>query len=490
MLKRFTFNPIVALSGILILGVNISCKKDFLEEPPRVQTVDDYFSTANQAAREMVNAIYNKLYDWNIHSFPFIGMTEIAGDNASKGSDVGDSGGDKDQLDAYFFSPTSISFGDVWNGYFEGIARANKAIKFINELEIPEAQKTQYIAEARFLRGYFYFFLVRSFGPVPVIDKVPITEEEIARTYVRNSVDEVYALIESDFQFALQLPSKQLIDLGRGSGDAAKAFLAKVAMYRQNWGLCASYCEDLITGNEYRLMANYAHIWQEKGEFSEESIWEVNCKGSDPQKGITEYYVVQAPRGGTKGLGWGFNTPTQDLYDAYEEGDLRREGTIIVSGQTLWDGWETDANHSNPMYNYKSYVSRLAESWGQGDVNSNKNLRVLRFGEVLLIAAEAHNELGDAEKACSYLNLIRNRAGLPNFNSTNQDSVRHKIWNERRFELAFEHDRVFDLRRQGRIGDVLKAQGIAFSDGKHELYPIPQRQIDLSNGKMFQNPGY
>ena len=180
----------------------------------------------------MVNAIYNKLYDWNIHSFPFIGMTEIAGDNASKGSDPGDSGGDKDQLDGYFFSPTSISFGDVWNGYFEGIARANSAIKFINELDIPEASKTQYIAEARFLRGYFYFFLVRSFGGVPLIDKVPITEQEIANTYVRATEDEIYDLIESDFQYATQLPSKQLIDLGRASGDAAKAFLAKVSMVR------------------------------------------------------------------------------------------------------------------------------------------------------------------------------------------------------------------------------------------------------------------
>lgn len=478
-------------TALLVLASTIgACKKNFLDEPPRVQTVDDYFTTANQAAREMVNAIYNKLYDWNTHSFPFIGMTEIAGDNASKGSDVGDSGGDKDQLDAYFFSPNSISFGDVWNGYFESIARANKAIKYINELEIPESQKVQYIAEARFLRGYFYFFLVRSFGDVPLIDKVPETEAEIAQTYVRAPASDIYALIENDFQYALQLPAKQQVDLGRASGDAARAFLAKVAMYRKNWGQCAQYCSEIINSGEYKLMADYSHIWREIGEYSEESIWEINAKGSDPQKGILEYYVVQAPRGGTKGLGWGFNTPTQEFYDAYENGDVRREATIIVSGQTLWDGWETDPNHTNPMYNYKSYVSRLAETWGQGDINSNKNLRVIRFGEVLLMAAEAANEMGNPTQACDFLNQIRTRAGLPDFNSNDIDTLRLKIWNERRFELAFEHDRVFDLRRQGRIGEVLKKIGIPFSDSKHELYPIPQRQIDLSNGKMFQNPGY
>ena len=142
------------------------------------------------------------------------------------------------------------------------------------------------------------------------------------------------------------------------------------------------------------------------------------------------------------------------------------------------------------MYNYKSYVSRLAETWGQGDINSNKNLRVIRFGEVLLMAAEAANEMGNPAQSCDFLNQIRTRAGLPDFNSNDIDTLRLKIWNERRFELAFEHDRVFDLRRQGRIGEVLKKIGIPFSDSKHELYPIPQRQIDLSNGKMFQNPGY
>ncbi|MDA9214093.1 RagB/SusD family nutrient uptake outer membrane protein, partial [Bacteroidia bacterium] len=112
------------------------------------------------------------------------------------------------------------------------------------------------------------------------------------------------------------------------------------------------------------------------------------------------------------------------------------------------------------------------------------------YGEILLIAAEAANELGDATSACGYLNQVRKRAGLNEFNSTDQLEIRKVIWEERRYELAFEHDRVFDLRRQGRIGEVLKANGINFVDNKHELYPIPQRQIDLAEGKMKQNPGY
>lgn len=482
-LKLASIASVVALSSW-------GCKKNFLEEPPRVQTVNDYFSTTNQAAKEMVNAIYNKLYAWETHSFSWIGMSEIASDNSEKGSDPGDTGADKDQLDDYFFSPTSISFGEVWNSNFEGIARANKAIDFIGKLDLPSAEKDRWIAEARFLRGYFYYNLVRSFGGVPKIDKVPVTEQEISNTYVRASADEIWDLIESDFQAATVLPNQQLVDLGRATSDAARAFLAKTALYRKKWSTTLSYCEALISSGKYSLMADYSHIWREIGEFSEESIWEVNCKGTDPQKGIIGYFVVQAPRSGARGLGWGFNTPTKDLMDAYEPGDLRKDATIITSGQTLWDGWETDPNHANKYYNYKAYVSRIAESWGKGDNETTKNLRVIRYAEVLLMASEAENELGNASKACEYLNTVRKRAGLTDFVSTDQNEIRQAVWKERRVELAFEHDRTFDLRRQGRIGDVMRAHGKAFVDGKHELFPIPQRQIDLGEGKLIQNPGY
>ncbi len=486
MKKTIKYVSMVSVVALAAAG----CKKNFLDEPPRVQTVDDYFATTNQAAREMVNAIYNKLYAWETHSFSWMGMTEMASDNSDKGSDPGDTGADKDQLDGYFFSPTSISFGEVWNSNFEGIARANKAIDYIGKLDLPQAEKDRWIAESRFLRGYFYFNLVRSFGGVPKIDKVPVTEEEISNTYVRATADEIWDLIESDFQAAVILPNQQLIESGRATSDAARAFLAKTALYRKQWSSTLAYCNDLIKSGRYELMADYSHIWREIGEFSKESIWEVNCKGTDPQKGIIGYFVVQAPRSGARGLGWGFNTPSLDLINAYEVGDLRKDATIITSGQTLWDGWETDPKHPNKHYNYKAYVSRIAESWGKGDNETTKNLRVLRYAEVLLMAAEAENELGNTSNACQLLNQVRKRAGLQDFTSSDSKEVREKIWHERRVELAFEHDRTFDLRRQGRIGEVMRAHGKPFVDGKHELFPIPQRQIDLGEGKLLQNPGY
>ncbi|MDZ4807429.1 MAG: RagB/SusD family nutrient uptake outer membrane protein, partial [Bacteroidota bacterium] len=159
------------------------------------------------------------------------------------------------------------------------------------------------------------------------------------------------------------------------------------------------------------------------------------------------------------------------------------------SGSTLWDGFVTSNTLPNPYYNYKAYVSRTAETFfdrGQ----SNKNLRVSRYGEILLIKAEAENELNDTTASKNALNLIRQRAGLPPVNAISQASLRNKIYKERRVEMAFEHDRMFDLRRTGRAAAVLQALGKPYLSPKHNLFPIPQRQIDLSGNKIIQNPGY
>ena len=272
---------------------------------------------------------------------------------------------------------------------------------------------------------------------------------------------------------------------GRVTRGAAQALLAKVSLYQKKWAQAKAMADAVIASGQYSLLTDYSKIWREAGEFSSESIWEVNAIGTTPNKGIEGYFVVQAPRG-DNGLGWGFNTPTQDLVNAYEPGDVRKAATIMFAGQTLWDGFVVSPLASNPRYNYKSYVSKTKESFNGDDWNSNKNLRILRYGEVLLIKAEAENELGNIGPAQSALNQIRNRAGLPNTTAATQTDLRNAIYKERRVEMAFEHDRMFDLRRTGRAGVVLRAHGKPYVDGKHDLFPIPQHEIDLSNGKLMQ----
>ena len=477
--------------AVALLMMVTACRKKFLEEPVRNQTPTDFFSNPDAPA-QLVTAVYNQLYEWQQHSFSWIGVTSIADDDAEKGSDPGDTGTDKDQLDKYTFTSSSLSFNDIWESNFKGIARANQALYYLPQFtNISDGQRARYIAEVKFLRAYYYWNLVRCFGGVPKVTKNIETQEDIANANVRASAEEIYSFIRQDLTDAMSvLPASYgADDLGRPTRGAAMGLLAKVALYQKDWAIAKNTSNQLITSGTYSLVNDYSSIWKESGEFNSESLWEVNGKGTDPNKGLTGYFVVQAPRG-AGGLGWGFNTPSQKLVDAYEVGDVRKDATIIFSGQTLWDGFVTNPAAPNARYNYKCYISKTMETFNGNDNETNKNLRVVRLGEIYLIHAEAAIELGDTASARASLNIIRNRAGLANTTAVSATELKEAIYKERRVEMAMEHDRMFDLRRTGRAGTVLRAAGIPFVDGKHELYPIPQRQIDLSGGKLTQNPNY
>jgi hypothetical protein len=431
-MKRIYFTVI-----IITVVAFMSCGKKFLDEPPRKVTIQDLLNNPQDGAQRLIAAVYNKLYAWEEHSFSWIGITSITSDDADKGSDPGDTGADKHELDGWTFGPSALSFDEVWQSNFEGIGRATYALKFLPDMNLPGNDKDRYIGEAKFLRAYFYFNLVRTFGGLPKIDHVLESQADIDAASTRVSAAEIYALIESDLNDAIGKlpPTIPAAENGRVTKGAAQALMSKVSLYEKKWAQAKAMADAVIAG-PYSLLADYSKIWREVGEFSSESIWEVNAIGTTPNKGIEGYFVVQAPRG-AGGLGWGFNTPTQDLVNAYEPGDVRKAATIIFSGQTLWDGYVVSALAPNPRYNYKSYVSKTQESFNGEDWQSNKNLRILRLGEIYLIKAEAENELGNISAAQAALNVIRNRANLPNTTANTQSTLRDAIWKERRVELAF-----------------------------------------------------
>lgn len=481
-------NPINIIFAVTILLTFIGCNdNEFLDVQPSKETPEQALSSPT-AATELVNAIYNKFLSWNESSFAWNGVSSITSDDADKGSDPGDTGGDKDLMDALTFTSTSLSFNEVWEGNYQGIARANQALNYLPNLEIEEDLRNRLIGESKFLRAEFYFRLVRMFGGVPLIDKVPNiqNQDDINAANTRVSEEDIYAFITSDLNDAIEvLPvSYTGIDLGRATKGAALTLLAKVKMYQggDNWQQIYDLTNQVM-GLGYSLTPEYEDIWKEIGENNSESIFEIQARGETPNKGIEGYYETQGARG-AGGWGWGFNTPTEDLANFYEEGDERRDATIIFRGETLWDGKLVAETVSNPRYNQKAYVSETMESFNGSRWESNKNVRILRYAEVLLMNAEAAINVGGDAK--TPLNLVRNRAGLESLETVTLMDV----WKERRAELAFEHDRYFDLVRQGRAGEVLRAHGKNFIDGKHELFPIPQAQIDLSKGQLMQNPGY
>lgn len=473
---------------ILISSLFLSCGKKFLEEKPRTVSLQDLMNSPDGGLR-MIAAIYNKLYDFGEYSFSWIGVSSITSDDADKGSLPGDTGTDKDQLDNWTFTPSSISFQELWLNNYEGIGRATYALKYLPDMKDPD--KDRYIGEAEMLRANFYWNLVRIFGGVPIIDHVLSSEAEIESATTRATRQEVYDYMEKDLLDAVsKLPvSIPAAENGRVTKGAAEALLAKMYLYEKKWAESKAMCDAIIASNQYALDSDYAKIWREVGEFSKESIWEVNAIGTQPNLGIWEYFLVQAPRG-ANGLGWGFNTPSEDLVNAYEPGDVRKSATIMFAGETLWDGYQVSPLASNPRYNYKSYVSKTKETYDGDDVQTNKNLRLFRYGEILLIKAEAENELGNLDVSKDALNQVRRRAGLANTTADNIDDLRRAIYKERRVEMAFEHDRMFDLQRTGRAGTVLRALGKHYVDGVNDVFPIPQIEINLSNGKLIQNTGY
>jgi len=501
-MKLKLISPIVYCAGALLL-LN-ACSKSWLNPavPGELVTTDSTFlDPAN--AEKFVNACYTQLLTWEQSSFSWIGVTSITSDNADKGSSPGDLGTDKDQLDNFTYTSTTPSIATVWKSNSQGISRCNQALANVPRFDTSAALKSRLRGEALFLRAFYYFNMVRTFGEVPIVDTVIDADNpaDLEKINDRRPVPEVYALIEKDLREALALlPTREQYDpkdLGRATKGAAAALLAKVSLYQQKWNEVLTLTDNIMSGTygSYALVPDYATIWREVGENSPESLFEIQSKGTVPFAAVQQYSVVQSIRGGTFNdgavvlTGWGFNSVSEDLYNAYEPGDVRRKATIMSIGDTLFDG-VVIIDAVNKRYNYKAYVSRTQESYGDDAGKVNKNIRILRMGEVYLMNAEAANELGQTAKAQTALNAVRQRAGLGNTTAASQADLRNAIWHERRVELAMEHDRFYDLVRQGRAGTVLRAHGKNFVDGKHEVFPVPQSEIYASSGKLTQNNGY
>ncbi|MCV2486889.1 RagB/SusD family nutrient uptake outer membrane protein [Flavobacterium sp. SH_e] len=468
------------------------CADDFLDvdQTQSISTDDIELFNSNDGAATFVTSIYSKFLDWDMSSFGWIGLASITSDDADKGSDPGDTGTDKDVLDALTYNSSNPSAESTFTAQYDGINRCNQALNIIPKLDKADpALRQRLMGEAKFLRAFMYFTLVKCYGGVPIVDHLPnpSSVEDKNMLLTRKTAAETYAFIEQDLNDAIAvLPLKSAYsdsEKARVSKGAAYALLAKVNLYQKNWQKVVDNC-DLVTG--YALAPDYAKMFRLEGENDIESIFEINGVGSVPIKGISGYSNTQGVRG-AGGWGWGFNTPSKSLVDAYEAGDVRKAATIIFRGTTLYDGRviplsPTDLNQG---YNFKAYSSQFTDAW-----ETDANIKYLRYGEVLLMKAEALNELGQTSEAIGLLNQIRHRAQLGDTPATTQAAVRTAIWKERRVELAFEFDRFFDLVRTGQAESAFAADGKVFTVGKNELFPIPAIFISQANGLSQQNPGY
>jgi starch-binding outer membrane protein, SusD/RagB family len=496
-MKHTTATTIV--TAALLLLTHTSCQKDFLDRrPPGDAIFEEFFKTA-QDAEYATNAVYAQFREFDCVGLSYLGCTDILSDDSDKGSTLNDAPLLTD-LDNFTMDATNPFISPVYKGYYRAIARANVALENIPAVEMDEALKNRLLGECRFLRAYSYLLLVQWFGDLPLITKTLQGEEYYAQT--RQPREAVYAQIEADLLAAAEaLPLRDAYavkDKGRVTKAAAQGLLAKLYMLRKDWVNAEKYCDEIIGSGKYSLLTRYADNFLPVGENGNESVFEFQAVALPTQQaagpGATPYNMIQGVRG-VPNLGWGFNRPSDNLVTAYENGDPRREATIIYVGETLPDGSTEVKNNPeiiNARFNQKAWVPAHP---GLQD-NGPGNIRILRYSDILLLAAEAKNEMSKPLEALPLLNQVRKRARgtnnfiLPDVTVTDQSALRERIYRERRVELAMEQHRWFDLLRWGRAGQVIRALGKPFVDNKHELLPLPQTEIDLTGGKISQNPNY
>jgi len=488
------------ITVIFLLPVFISGCEGFLDKELQGKLTQNSFPSSESDALLATNAVYSTLRKWSYHSggYPIL---DIMSDDSHKGSNPNDQLSTIGPFDNFQITTTQESLDGWWNTLYEGIKLANVVIEKLPEIEMDESLRNRYIGEASFLRGLYYFDLVRAWGGVPKVTALdpPLKLE-------RSSAEEIYDLVVSDLLAAIgYLPEKseqKSEDIGRVTKGAAKSLLTKVYLFQGNFTAAKNYAVQVISSDEYGLEPIFADANGKNGENGIESVFEIGSMEVESGNGPGNQYANTQGVRGTPNRGWGFNRPSVDLRNAFEEGDPRLDATIIELGEVI-DGIEILGDGTTPdevtddngnvieleSYNQKVWIpgTTTITQWGH-------NRRLIRYSDVLLMAAEALNEAGEADSALIFLNAVRERARegnasvLPDITETNKDLLRDIILHERRVELALEGHRFWDLVRTGKAPQVLGPLG--FQTGKHELMPIPQTEIDISQGTLKQNPSW
>lgn len=498
-LISLSFSGLLSLS--LLTGVLSSC--NFLDRQPwdSVDTTNGFQTIAD--AEAAVNACYQplqwaKLYNMRIWTL------DIIANESEVGAGGGTDGLETTEMADFIATADNFAALDLWRGPSPGILRCNFVLAKVPDMQIENDIKNRMLGEAHFLRAHYYFILARLFGGVPMPTEPLNSDSELKMS--RASVDDVYSLIIEDLKEAIaRLPRRsQYSDaqIGRASKEAAMAELARVYLtYQPNtekYEEVVRLCEE-IGAMGYQLAADYSDNFNPAKQNGVESIFEVQYYGKtnkdfwSNENQASWISSFQGPRNSGMAAGcYGWNQPTAEFVSQYEEGDLRKDKTIFYAGCPTFDGYTYSSSYSKTGYNVRKFLLTKTQS---PDYNtSNQNWIVTRYADVLLMQAEALNELGRTTEAEEPLYMVRKRAGLTDrslIEGKNQSQMREVIIHERRMELAFEGHRWFDMIRykNNYALNFLHSIGKTAATQKHLLFPIPMQEME-ANELLTQNPGY
>lgn len=480
------------LIAIALLGFSFSSCSDFLEQNPQTDlSENDFYKTADDIL-SAVNGVYSSLQEGDIYGNWYV-FGEIPSDNTR--NQLSGSVTTQNEFDQFYIDTQNSMIANFWKAAYKVINRTNTVLGRIDGIEINTELANRYKLECKFIRALMYFNLVRVYGDVPLVLK----EISISESYdiLREPKENVYNQIIADLKEAQDLPvSYSTAEDGRATQGAAKALLANVYMTLHKYAEAETILAEIINSGRYSLLENtpgslnidgYKNVFSPVNHNSKEGIFEIQFlkggygEGSNyannfaPENSGTNVVAV----GGTGGN----NIPEMDIYNAYEEGDLRRDFSMFLG---YYD------NRKNNEWVESRYVCKFMDVPYQNNDASN-NYPVIRYADVILMYAEALNQNGKTAEACKYLNMTRRRGfgyqttetSPVDLQTTDKAQFALMVEQERRVELAFENHRWFDLIRTGRAVEVMRSKGFSLNE-TNLICPIPQKQIDV-NPKLTQN---
>ena len=480
------------LIAIALLGFSFSSCSDFLEQNPQTDlSENDFYKTADDIL-SAVNGAYSSLQEGDIYGNWYV-FGEIPSDNTR--NQLSGSVTTQNEFDQFYIDTQNSMIANFWKAAYKVINRTNTILGRIDGIEISTELANRYKLECKFIRALMYFNLVRVYGDVPLVLK----EISISESYdiLREPKENVYNQIIADLKEAQDLPvSYSTAEDGRATQGAAKALLANVYMTLHKYAEAETILAEIINSGRYSLLENtpgslnidgYKNVFSPVNHNSKEGIFEIQFlkggygEGSNyannfaPENSGTNVVAV----GGTGGN----NIPEMDIYNAYEEGDLRRDFSMSLG---YYD------NRKNNEWVESRYVCKFMDVPYQNNDASN-NYPVIRYADVILMYAEALNQNGKTAEACKYLNMTRRRGfgyqttetSPVDLQTTDKAQFALMVEQERRVELAFENHRWFDLIRTGRAVEVMRSKGFSLNE-TNLICPIPQKQIDV-NPKLTQN---
>lgn len=486
------FSTILAFAFIAT-GI-YSCSDKFLDEVESYNIdSESYFNSEDDYYMALIGA-----YDLLQASYVNVLLGEIASDNTLCGGESATDVIGFQQIDDMTHTQVNNNLRDVWNWMFAGVNRANYILEFKDKIEFEG--KEVILGEASFLRAYYNFELLKWFGGIPLkVDQRFAPGDELS--IPRSTPAEVYALIESDLKYAVNNLEYVAPQIGRVTKGAAEALLGKAYLYQNKFAEAATVLDNVINNGPYDLVLDYATIFENDGENGVESVFEVQytdaegagfgCLQCSEGNVAVGFNSIRNHTGPTYDSGYSFNVPTQATVEVFEEGDSRKEASILdIDAWAVSTGATFGVGYEHTGYYNRKYIARKGDlNTGDQNLTNPNNYRSIRFADVLLMAAEANNRGNiDDAKALAYLNRVRERAfGDATHNVTAAgEALTAAIYHERRVELVGEGHRFFDLVRTGEAASSIEG----FVAGKHELFPIPIEEIQFSNGNWAQNPNY